>query len=161
MSVKMVGSFTDAGLFDATRRKQFARSTVDDSLEKVQELVKANITPFSKSGELWKSVKKTGVKRSGAATWSGEVYSELEYTAAVEYGWAPREIEPERRKALQWAGPNGIAFSKGHWVGGFQGHHMFKKAETEFERLYANRIVSRNARLWLGTLDAGRSTVVF
>ena len=163
----VVGSYKTNAAFSGVRTKAMMRNTVNESVDKIQELVHEQIDTFSNTGALWKSVKKSGPKRISTNIWQGEVYSKHEYAAAIEYGWgpkvgkAPQWLAPKVKKAMKWdGGAGGFAFSKGHWSGSFAGHHMFQKAKTRFERDYAEDIAERNARQYLGTVDAGRRTVV-
>lgn len=161
MSVKVIGSMTDHPIFDKTRHNLMTRDIVEEQMQELQRLVRAKIATFSDTGELWESVKTRGPYRSGPHAYSGEVYSELEYAAAVEYGWSPRKVEPKRAKALRWGDATGINFSNGHYIGGFSGHHMFAKSSAEMDRGVAEDIAEDKVRLWLGPVDAGKRSVVF
>jgi hypothetical protein len=162
MTVVVRGSIRGNGpAFNAVRIRMMMRDTAKESGDKLQDLVRKRVAKFSDTGTLWKSIEKSKVRRVAPKTWEVVVFSDLEYAAAVEYGWAPRKVEPTKRAALQWGDGAGIQFSKGHYIGGFSGHHMFQKAKAEFERLYAEDIAEDNARIWLGTLDAGRKTFAF
>lgn len=161
MTITTVGSMLDQPIFDKSRRKLMTRSAVEEQLDQLQALVRAEIAKFSDTGQLWESVSQNGPYRSGIVSYRGEVYSDLEYTAAIEYGWGPRKIEPKRHQALRWGSGTGIHFSKGHYVGGFAGHHMFAKATAAFERGPAEDIVEEKVRRWFGAVDAGKRSVVF
>jgi len=161
---KVIGSYDENVAFSGVRTRLMMNKTVEESLDKIQELVQSKIERFSNTGDLWKSVKKTGAKRVGAHVWEGRVYSSLEYAAAIEYGWGPRFIHPTKKKAMTW---NAVdlssgkkAFSQGHFIGAFGGHHMFLKTQIEFEKHYAEDIAVNNARIYLHSVDAGRSTIV-
>lgn len=154
------GSYKDNKAFSGVRQKMMCRQTVDESLDKLQEMVRFEIDKFSDTGELWHSVKRTDVKRAPGGVWYGEVYSELEYAAAIEYGMPERFIRPEKKSALKWVEAGAQAFSKGHRVSAFRGHHMFLRAKSTFDRTQAEEIAVENARVYLGALDAGRRTVV-
>lgn len=161
MPVTTVGSVTDNPVFDRVKRKLMLHAIAQAQMEKMQELVRREVAQFSDTGDLWDSVKTRGPYRVGAHAYAAQVYSDLEYTAAIEYGWAPRKIEPKIKGALKWGDATGIHFSKGHYIGGFSGHHMFAKAEAEMERHYAEDIAEDKARLYLGVVDAGKRSVVF
>lgn len=161
MPITTVGTFTDQPIFNDTRRKAAIRASVDESCEKLRNMIRAEISSFSDTGELWNSIKIKDERRVSAHTWQGEVYSDLEYAAAIEYGWSPRWVEPETKQALKWGEATGIHFSKGHYIGGFSGHHMFQKATAKFERADAEDIVERHIRWYTGALDAGRKSIVF
>ena len=155
----VVGSYKGNIAFARVRIAAMSRDTVSDSVDKLQEQVRS-FTPVD-SRVLWKSVSTKGTKRVGPYTWQGEVYSDLEYAAAIEYGMSPKFIRPKKRQALNWSGAAGVEiFSRGHQWPGYQGHHMFQRGAAAFERLHAEDIAERNARLWLGSVDAGRRTIV-
>lgn len=141
-----------------------SRATLQESLEKLQECVRDE-TP-RKTGTLWRSVKtkERGALNRGKVLWyQGEVYSDLEYAAAIEYGMSPRRIDPNKKQALSfnWERMGGrVAFDYVNWPG-FEGRFMFLKGSQKFERMYAEDIAEDNARLYLGSVDAGRRTVVF
>jgi hypothetical protein len=160
----VVGSYEDNVAFSQQRINAMMRQTVDESLDKIKELVQHKIEKFSDSGDLWKSVKRSGPRRISTDVWEGKVYSDLEYTQAIEYGWGPRFVKPKRKLALKfdWVdlSTGKSAFSQGHWIGAFGGHHMFLKSQTEFDKFYAEDIAKNNARIYLHTVDAGISTIV-
>jgi len=156
----VVGSYEGDKAFDQTRIKLMCRQTVEESIIKIQELVREN-TP-RKSGHLWESVKTSGPRRTSSVSWEGSVSSNLPYTAAIEYGMAPRVITPTHKEALSffWK-KKGVHFvgRKVDWPG-YAGHHMFLRGSTAFEKFYAENIAENNARIWLGSVDAGRRTIV-
>ena len=158
----VVGSYKDNIAFDKVRVNLMMRDTVNESVDKIQELVRIN-TPIGKTGHLWDSVKTKGARRTSPYSWQGEVYSQTDYTAAIEYGMAPQKIEGKNGGGLSffWE-KKGVQFvgRSVKWPG-YQGHHMFQRGAAAFERLYAEDIAEDNARIWLGSVDAGRRTVAF
>jgi len=155
----VIGSYKDDMAFDKTRISLMNRDVVSTSVDKLQEVIR-DFTPFQ-TGRLRESIKTTDPKRVAAHTWQAKVYTDLEYAAAIEYGMSPKWISPKKRQALQWAGEGGVSyFSEGHMWPGYQGSHMFQKGAALFERAYAEDIAEDKARLWLGSVDAGRRTVV-
>ena len=158
----IVGTYKTNHAFSGVRTKLMMRDTVTDSAIKLQELVREEIARFSDTGELWKSVKRTGSRRVSSNARQETVYSNLEYAHAIEYGWATRWVKPTKKTAMKWfdAKSGTFFFSKGHFIGPFIGHHMFLKASSRFEREYAEDIAERNARIWLGAVSAGRRTTV-
>lgn len=170
----VVGSYKTNIAFDNVRMKLMMRDTVEESIDQLQECVRRH-TPKGKTGKLWESVQKKGPKRISTNIWQGEVYSDLEYAASIEYGWADRLITPKspfgfkegasRTDAppfgfLRWNN-GGKDFFAHSAITSYKGAHMFLKGKLEFEKNYAEAIAQRNAREWLGAVDAGRRTVSF
>ena len=156
----VVGTYSDNIAFDKVRIRLMCRDTANESLDKLQELIR-DFTPRD-TGHLWESVKKSGPKRVSSNIWEGKVSSGTDYTAAIEYGMAPRKIEATKKQALSfyWK-KHGIQFvgKSVNWPG-YMGHHMFQRGSDLFERHYAEDIAEGNARIWLGSVDAGRRTIV-
>lgn len=167
----IIGSYKTNVAFDKVRINAMCRQTADESLSKLQELVKKH-TPVGgpygpyetsqghKSGKLRDSINNTGGKRVAPNMWSGKVYSELEYAAAIEYGMSPRHISADPGGELKWYTGNIPHYASEVTVKGYHGHFMFLKGKEEFEKFHAREIAVNNARLYLHAVDAGRSTFV-
>lgn len=157
----IIGSYKDDNAFSKTRISLMCRETASDSLEKLQENVR-HFTPKGKTGRLWDSVSKKGPHKVSSNVWEGEVFSSLHYASSIEYGWAGRVITPKNPNGwLKWyEGPDPV-FAKKTVTSYMPGAHMFLKGKNMFEHGFAEEIAQRNARKWLGAVDAGRKTVVF
>lgn len=155
----IVGTYRDNHAFDKTRISLMCRETAGDSIEKLQEDVR-HFTPKD-TGKLWESVSTRGPARVSTNIWSGEVYSDLEYAASIEYGWVNRVITPKKPGGwLHWQEKGNDIFAKKTKTSYMPGSHMFSKGANYFEHNHAEDIAERNAKKWLGTVDAGRRTVV-
>ncbi len=155
----VVGTYKDSGAFNLFRRRKMVEATVEESLDKIQELVKKK-TPKGETGALRASILKTSPNRTARRIWTGKVYSNLEYAAAIEYGMSPQVITPKRKEVLRffWGKTGQIEYFKSVNWPGYQGAHMFQLAAAEFDQRHAEDIAESNARQWLGALDAGRRT---
>jgi len=118
------------------------RETTKDSLDAIQTLVRKH-TPVQ-TGRLRKSVKTSPVvKTSNKST--GEVYSDLYYAAAVEYGTHAHTIHARPGSALNI---NGHLVSQVH-IRAHRGAHMFHHGAKEFEHGPAEFIAAKNLRRYI------------
>lgn len=165
----VIGTYKTDVAFDAVRINAMSRQTVDESLDKLQEIIKRRTPvggpygPYAavhgrRSGKLRDSVHRTEPRRIAKNAWQGKVYSDLDYTAAIEYGMAPRTITSKSGTMLWFTGAT-AHYAKKIEITGYLGHFMFTKGAKEFERDYAEQIAANNAKIYLYAVDAGRRTV--
>lgn len=169
MGVTVVGSFSGEGAFDPVRVAGMMRDTVDDSINKIQELVKG-LTPVGldhthrgqthTAGTLKNSVKTKGPRHIASRVWQGEVFSDLEYAAAIEYGMPAMTITAKNGGKLAFLHEGKLVVVSSVQRDAIAPVHMFQKGANRFEAGFAEPIARRNAALWLGAVDAGRGTVV-
>ena len=168
MGVTVIGSFKDDKAFSQLRVTRMMHDTATSSLDKLQDLIQDrtpvgfdHTQPESKvthgPGHLKKSIKTKGPVRVAKNVWRGEVYSNVEYAAAIEYGMPRKAIVPKHGGKLAFIGRTGkvVVVPAAPLWGGYSGAFMFKKGLAEFERAWAERIARNKARLWLGSVDAG------
>ena len=169
----IIGSYKDDQAFDQTRIILMMRDTLDDSLESLQESVRQFTPVFAgwrrkgiKIGELKRSISIDNNGRVSKNVWEGEVYSDLEYAAAIEYGMSRQIIVPTHKKALRWYDNRSFRQDAGPTIRksvdwpGYKGAHMFQLGREEFERTDAEDIAEKNTRIYLGARGAAQ-TVAF
>ena len=161
----IIGTYRTDVAFDKVRINAMCRQTTDESLSKLQSLIKKH-TPVGgpygpymtsqghRSGKLRDSIQNSGGKRVSTNMWSGKVYSNLEYAAAIEYGMSPRHISAKPGEELLWFTGNVPHYAHEVTVKGYHGRFMFHKGAEEFERLHAHEIAANNARIYLHAVDA-------
>ena len=166
MGVTVIGSFSDDKAFSQLRMTRMMHDTTEASIDKLHELI-TGLTPVGldhtvnnpqhSPGHLKRSIKTKGPTRVAKNIWRGEVFSNEEYAAAIEYGMPRKPIVPKTGGKLAFIGRGGnlvVVPAAPKW-GGYDGAHMFSKGEAAFERHWAERIAKNKARLWLGAVDAG------
>jgi len=169
MGVTVVGSFEDDIAFDKVRMSMMMRETVRASIDKMQEIIRHK-TPVGLDhthdgikhppGHLRDSVSTKGPRHISKDTWQGEVYSDLNYAAAIEYGMSPRVVTAKHGGKLAFLHDGKLVVVTTATNKGWAGSHMFQKGSAEFDRVWAERIARNKAHEWLGAVDAGRSIAV-
>lgn len=170
MGITVVGSLSENIAFDNVRMNLMMRDCTNASLDKLEELVK-KYTPVGEDntrggpkhapGHLRDSMKKKGPRRVAKNTWQGEVFTDVEYAAAIEYGMPRKPITAASGGKLAFIGSSGelvVVPAAPNW-GGYDGAHMFQKADAEFERAWSERIARAKAVKWLGASSSAGSVV--
>lgn len=167
----VIGTYATDAAFDKLRIAAMSRQTVQESLDALQEQIRRRtpvggpygpymISEGHRSGKLRDSIMKSGVRRLSTNVYQGEVYSELEYAAAIEYGMSPRKITAEGDGELKWYYGSAPQYAKTVEVSGYLGQFMFQRGARYFETHQAHDIAANNARVYLHAVDAGRRTAI-
>jgi len=169
MGVTTVGSFKDDIAFDKVRMALMMRDCTKASIDKMQEIIKRK-TPVAEDhthagvkhppGHLRDSINTKGPRKISKDAMQGEVYSSLNYAAAIEYGMSPKTVHAKHGGKLAFLHDGKLVVVSTATNKGWDGSHMFQKGAAEFERVWAERIARNKAHEWLGAVDAGRSIAV-